>query len=61
MIKAILIASIAVAAAMPVRAAESARAPVFLSGQDEVQRVDPGKTLKLIKRIKDAGGPHVAS
>ncbi len=27
----------------------------------ELSRVDPGKTLKLIKRIKDAGGSHIAS
>jgi hypothetical protein len=27
----------------------------------EISRVDPGKTLRLIKRIKDAGGSHIAS
>ena len=31
------------------------------AGIHELSRVDPRKTLKLIKRIKDAGGSHIAS
>ncbi|WP_347313398.1 hypothetical protein [Defluviimonas sp. SAOS-178_SWC] len=61
MVKIIILASIAATAAAPVRAAESVTRPACLTGQNEVQRVDPGKTLKLIKRIKDAGGPRFAS
>lgn len=59
MLKAIFLTTLillpAIAAAVP-----AGRTAQFASPQ-EVARVDPGKTLRLIKRIKDAGGRHVAS
>ncbi len=60
MFKAILIASFFVTGT-PVCAAQDAVAPGLRNADQEVHRVDPGKTLKLIKRIKDAGGRGVAS
>ncbi|OYX42601.1 MAG: hypothetical protein B7Z02_11445 [Rhodobacterales bacterium 32-67-9] len=61
MIKVIILASIAAASAAPLHAAPDTGISPHLTGVDEVQRVDPGKTLKLIKRIRDAGGARIAS
>jgi len=55
----ITLTSAMLVAAMPVFAAPLS--PVDQWSQDSVHRVDPGKTLKLIKRIRDAGDGHIAS
>jgi hypothetical protein len=61
MTKAIFLA-VLVAAAPAIGAAESTPNGLGADASiNEVSRVDPGKTLKLIKRIKDAGGSHIAS
>ncbi|MGB3316099.1 MAG: hypothetical protein WBB85_16985 [Albidovulum sp.] len=61
MTKAIFLA-VLVAAMPAIGAAETAQSGFGTeTGIHELSRVDPGKTLKLIKRIKDAGGSHIAS
>lgn len=61
MLKVIFLATLFISSANAIAAQTAQRDAHSLKQPDEFFRVDPGKTLQLIKRIKEAGGRHVAS
>ena len=62
MMKYALLASVAIAAfAVPATAGEPLATGIEPGSAKDCARMDPSKTLDLIRRIKDAGGVVVAS